>query len=60
MEFINVLLDNIETPINITFNTPSQILSNSIEKDFCKNGEHDDSHTCKIKNILKINTIKYL
>ena len=47
MEFNNILLDNIETPINITFSTPSQIFSNSTEKHSSKNGEHGDSH---IKN----------
>ena len=47
MEFNNILLDNIETPINITFSIPSQIFSNSTEKHSFKNGEQDDSH---IKN----------
>ena len=47
IEFNNILLDNIETPINITFTTPSQIFSNSTEKRSSKNGEHGDSH---IKN----------
>ena len=32
MEFNNILLDNSETPINITFSTPSQTFSNSTEK----------------------------
>ena len=49
MKFNNILLDNIETPINITFSTPSQILSNSIEKLSSKNGEHDDSYILKIE-----------
>ena len=37
MEFNNILLDNIETPINITFSTPSQIFSNSTKKYSSKN-----------------------
>ena len=53
MEFNNILLDNIETPINITFSTPSQIFSNSTEKHFSKNGEHDDSHILKIEKYIK-------
>ena len=32
MEFINILLDNIETPKNITFTTSLRILSISIKK----------------------------
>ena len=44
MEFNNILLDNIETPINITFSSPSQIVLNSTEKHSSKNDEHDDSH----------------
>ena len=40
MEFNNILLDNIETPINITFSAPSQIFSKSTEKHSSKNGEH--------------------
>ena len=44
MEFNNILLDNIETPTNITFSIPSQIFSNSTEKHSSKNGEHDDCH----------------
>ena len=53
MEFNNILLDNIETPINITFSTPSQIFSNSTEKHSSKNGEHDDSHILKIEKYIK-------
>ena len=53
MEFSNILLDNIETPINITFSTPSQIFSNSTEKHSSKNGEHDDSHIIKIEKYIK-------
>ena len=51
MEFNNILLDKIETPVNITFSTPSQIFSNSTEKRASKNGEHDDSHILKIEKI---------
>ena len=53
MEFNNILLDNIETPINITFSTPSQIFSNSTEKHSSKNDEHDDSHILKIEKYIK-------
>ena len=53
MEFSNILLDNIETPISITFSTPSQIFSNSAEKHSSKNGEHDDSHIIKIEKYIK-------
>ena len=52
MEF-NILLDNIKTPTNITFSTPSQIFSNSTEKHSSKNGEHDDSHILKIEKYIK-------
>ena len=53
MEFNNILLDNIETPINITFSTPSQIFSNSTKKYSSKNGEHDYSHILKIEKDIK-------
>ena len=53
MEFNNILVDNIETPINITFSTPSQIFSNTTEKHSSKNGEHDDSHILKIEKYIK-------
>ena len=53
IEFNNILLDNIETPINITFSTPSQIFSNSTEKHSFKNGEHGDSHILKIEKYIK-------
>ena len=53
MEFNNILLNNIETPINITFSTPSQIFSNSTEKYYSKNGQHDDSHVLKIEKHIK-------
>ena len=53
MEFNNMLLDSIETPINITFSTLSQIFSNNTEK-FCSgNGKHDDSHLLKIEKYVK-------
>ena len=54
MEFSNILLDNIEAPVNITFSTPSQIFSNSTEKHSCKYGEHDDSHISKIGKYIKV------
>ena len=53
MEFNYTLLDNIETPINITFSTPSQIFSNGTEKHSSKNGEHDDSHKLKIEKYIE-------
>ena len=53
MEFNNILLDNIETPINITFSTPWKIFSNSTEKHSSKNVEHDDSQILKIENYIK-------
>ena len=53
IELNNILLDNIETPINISFSTPSQIFSNSTEKHSSKNGEHDDSHILKIEKYIK-------
>ena len=53
MEFNNILLDNIETPINITFSTPSQIFSNSTKKYSSKNDEHDYSHILKIEKDIK-------
>ena len=53
MEFSNILLGNIETPISITFSTPSQIFSNSAEKHSSKNGEHDDSLIIKIEKCIK-------
>ena len=53
MELNNILLDNIETPINITFSIPSQIFSNSTEKHSSKNSEHDDSHILKIEKYIK-------
>ena len=53
MEFNNILLDNIETPINITFSTPSQVVSNSTKKHSSKNGKHDDSHVLKIEKYIK-------
>ena len=54
MDINNILLDTIETPINITFSTPSQIFSNSTEKHSSKNGEHDDdSHILKIEKYIK-------
>ena len=57
MKFNSILLDNIETPINITFSTPLRILSDSIEKHSSKNGAHGDSDLSNIeKYILKINT----
>ena len=57
MKFNSILLDNIETPINITFGTPLRILSNSIEKHSSKNGAHGYSDLSNIeKYILKINT----
>ena len=49
----NILLDNIETPKNITFSTTSQIFSNSSEKHSSENGEHDDSHILKIEKYIK-------
>ena len=39
MEFNNILLDNIETHINITFSTLSQIFSYSSEEQSSKVGE---------------------
>ena len=33
--------------------TPSQVLSNSIEKRFSENGEHDDSRIFKIEKYIK-------
>ena len=47
-----MLLQNIETPINIVFSTPSQIFSSRTEKHSSKYGEHDDSDILKLKNIL--------
>ena len=53
MEFINILLDNIETPKNITFTTSLRILSISIKKNSSINGEHDDSQTLKTEKYIK-------
>ena len=53
MEFNNILLDNIEKPINIIFSTPSQIFSISTEKHSSENGEHDDFHILKIEKYIK-------
>ena len=53
MDINNILLDNIETLINITFSTPSQIFSNGTEKHSSKNGEHDDSHILKIEKYIE-------
>ena len=53
MELNNILLDNIETPTNITFSIPSQIFSNSTEKHSSKNSENDDSHVSKIEKYIK-------
>ena len=49
----NIILDNIETPISITFSTPSQIASSSTKKHCSKNGKHDDSHILKIEKYIK-------
>ena len=53
MDFNTILIDNIETPTNITFSTPSQVFSNSTEKHSPKNGEHGDSHILKIEKYIK-------
>ena len=53
MEFDYILLENTETPISITFSTPSQIFSNSTDKHSSINGKHDDSHILKIENFIK-------
>ena len=51
--FSNILLDNTETPINITFNTASQTFSNSNIKHSSKNGKRNDSHISKIEKYAK-------
>ena len=53
VKFNNILLDNIETPKNITFSSTSQIFSNSTEKHSSENGEQDDSHILKIEKHIK-------
>ena len=53
MEFNNILLDNIETPINIAFSSTSQIVSNRTETHSSKNREHDDTHILKIEKYIK-------
>ena len=45
MEFNNIFLYNIKTPINITFSTPSQIFLNSTEK------HSNDSHLSKTDHL---------
>ena len=47
------LLDNTESPISITFSTPSEVFSNSIEKQSSKNGKHDNFHILNIEKYIK-------
>ena len=53
MEFNNILLHNIETHINITFSTPSQIFSYSSEEQSSKDGEQWLSHVKNLKIYIK-------
>ena len=47
------LLDNTESPLSITFSTPSEVFSNSIEKQSSKNGKHDNFQILNIEKYIK-------